>query len=253
MRRQLLSIAAELARLSGWTCFDSRLCSTARNFFEESLRLAKDNGDMNFVANILSSLSLQGTYEGRSPMNAVALARAGQDACRQTATPRVMAMLSMREAFAHAALKDEASCRRTIDDAQRHLEEADDVPGDPPWVSYFTELKLKIDTGIALSKLGDVKTATPILAQAVAEAESTNARNLAFHSYWLAATLVASGEIDQAGVTATETLEIAENVESRRVLGHIGELHSMLAPHRTSTAVRDFHDRATTFLQEADR
>ncbi|WP_329137345.1 hypothetical protein [Streptomyces sp. NBC_01476] len=101
-RRSLHGIAAELARLTGWTFFDARQYSTARAYFTQSLRLARAIDDHPFVANVLACLSLQATYQDRAG-EAVTLARTAQDVARYGGgTPRLMAMLSIREAFGHA-------------------------------------------------------------------------------------------------------------------------------------------------------
>ncbi|MFD0564468.1 hypothetical protein ACFQ2M_22505 [Kitasatospora saccharophila] len=102
-QRSLHGIAAELARLTGWTYFDARQYSTARGYFTEALRLARVIGDRPFIANVLSCLSLQATYEDKAH-EAITLARAAQDSARlDGGTPRLMAMLSMRKPSATPA------------------------------------------------------------------------------------------------------------------------------------------------------
>jgi hypothetical protein len=111
-RRSLHGIAAELARLTGWTFFDARQYSTARTYFTESLCLARAIDDRAFVANVLACLSLQATYQDRAE-EAVTLARTAQDITRYDGgTPRLMAMLSIREAFGHASAHDQQADSR---------------------------------------------------------------------------------------------------------------------------------------------
>ncbi|NEE60496.1 hypothetical protein G3M55_90315, partial [Streptomyces sp. SID8455] len=62
LRDGLHSIAAELARLTGWTYFDARQYHQARVYFTESLGLAKAIDDRQFMANVLACMSLQATY-----------------------------------------------------------------------------------------------------------------------------------------------------------------------------------------------
>lgn len=81
VRHGLLGVAAELARLTGWTHFDARQFSQARFYFGEALRFAKDIDDRQFMANVLACMSLQATYQDR-PTGALALATAAQDHAR---------------------------------------------------------------------------------------------------------------------------------------------------------------------------
>lgn len=81
MRASLHSIAAELARLTGWTYFDARQYNQARAYFTESLGLAKLIEDHQFMANVLACMSLQATYQDK-PGDALALVTAAQDQAR---------------------------------------------------------------------------------------------------------------------------------------------------------------------------
>jgi len=115
IQQGLYGIAAELARLTGWTYFDARQYNQARAYFTEALQLAKEIDDRQFMANVLACMSLQGTYQDK-PADSLALVTAAQDQARSAldTTPRVQSMLSMREAFAHATLGNRGSTHRAI-------------------------------------------------------------------------------------------------------------------------------------------
>ncbi len=223
-QRGLHAIAAELARLAGWTYFDARHYSTARTYFTEALRLAREIDDRPFIANVLSCLSLQATYEDKT-RDAIVLARAAQDNARLGgATPRLMAMLSMREAFAQATTRDQQATHRSIEDAQRHFDRVDLAGSDDPlWVRYFDQTKLMVDTGIALGRLGDATAAEPLIAEALRAEAATNLRGRAFHTFWLASTQLQRRKIEMACATAGEALDLASGVGSPRVLAHLHE------------------------------
>ena len=152
----LQSLAAELARLAGWAYFDARQYSTARTHFARALQLSHSQNDHLFMANVLSCMSLQATYDGQ-PSDAVALACKAQDTARTAGgQPLVMSMLHMREAFAHATLRDAPGCHQAINRSRDAYEQARGHESDAPsWVRYFDETKLIVDTGIALAKLGE--------------------------------------------------------------------------------------------------
>ncbi|GHF61811.1 hypothetical protein GCM10010218_49240 [Streptomyces mashuensis] len=248
-RRSLVSVAAELARLTGWTYFDARQYSQARTCFMQALQLAKSADDRPFMANVLACMSLQSTYEDK-PADAVALATAAQDCTRlHGGTPRVMAMLSMREAFAHASMGDRSATHTALADAHREFDRISDHDDDPGWVTYFDQAKLVVDTGIARGRLGEAAQAEPLVADALQRAHPGNLRGRAFHSFWLASIQLEQGNLDQACHTAAGALEIAAAVDSERVAGHLREFQQRLVPYRGQPAAAEFETRLRASLR----
>ncbi|SMF67766.1 hypothetical protein [Streptomyces sp. Amel2xC10] len=245
----LYGIAAELARLTGWTYFDARQYNQARVYFTEALQLAKETDDRQFMANVLACMSLQGTYQDK-PADSLAFATAAQDQARSAVdtTPRVLSMLSMREAFAHATLGNRDSTHRAIGEAHRHFERIRAIDPDPSWVTYFDETKLIVDTGIAHGRLGEAATAERLIADALRRETRTNQRGRAFHSFWLARTQLDQGKLDHACRTATQALESASAVASERVSGHLREFYDQLAPHRQEPVALAFEARLRALL-----
>ncbi|MDQ1038575.1 tetratricopeptide (TPR) repeat protein [Streptomyces sp. V3I8] len=245
----LYGIAAELARLTGWIYFDARQYNQARTYFSEALQLAKHIDDRQFMANVLACMSLQATYQDK-PADSLALVTAAQDQARSApdTTPRVLSMLSMREAFAHASLGSQTSTRRALTEAHRQFEQIRTSDPDPSWVTYFDEPKLIVDTGIAHGRLGEAATAEPLIADALRREDRANHRGRAFHAFWLARTQLDQGKLDQACHTATQALESASTVVSERVTGHLREFYGQLAPHRQEPVALAFEARLREVL-----
>jgi tetratricopeptide (TPR) repeat protein len=242
-RRSLHGIAAELARLAGWTLFDARQYSMARAYFTQSLRLARAIDDRAFVANVLACLSLQATYQDRAE-EAVTLARTAQDVARHDGdTPRLMAMLYVREAFGHASARDRPATHAAISEAQLQFGRVGSADDDPPWVSYFDRTKLTVDIGIALGQLGDAGAAEPLIAEALRDEPETNLRGRAFHSFWLARTQLQRGRVEEACRAASDALKLSETVDSPRVSGHLRDLRHLLTPFRTFRPVAELDAR----------
>ncbi|MFE0175145.1 helix-turn-helix domain-containing protein [Streptomyces sp. NPDC059002] len=245
----LYGVAAELARLAGWTYFDARQYNQARAYFTEALQLARESDDRQTMANVLACMSLQATYQDK-PADSLAFVTAAQDQARTAlgTTPRVLSMLSMREAFAHATLGNRDSTHRAIGEAHHHFEaiQANDL--DPSWVTYFDEPKLIVDTGIAHGRLGEAATAEPLIADALRRENHSNQRGRAFHAFWLARTQLDQGKLDQACHTATQALESASVVASERVTGHLREFYDQLAPHRQEPVALAFEARLRALL-----
>ncbi|RVU16244.1 hypothetical protein EOT10_36840 [Streptomyces antnestii] len=245
----LYQIAAELACLVGWTYFDARQYNQARAYFTEALQLATEVDDRQFIANVLACMSLQATYQDK-PADSLALVAAAQDQARSSlgSTPRVLSMLSMREAFAHATLGNRDSTHRAIGEAHHQFGQIQTSDLDPSWVTYFNEPKLIVDTGIAHGRLGEAETAEPLIADALRREDRTNQRGRAFHAFWLARTQLDQGKLDQACRTATHALEPASAVASERVSGHLREFYDQLAPHRQEPVALAFEARLREFL-----
>ncbi|WP_330174238.1 hypothetical protein OG875_12240 [Streptomyces sp. NBC_01498] len=244
LRQDLQSLAAELARLAGWAYFDACQYSTARTYFTQALRLSHGQDDYLFMANVLSCMSLQATYEGQ-PSDAVALACKAQDTARAAGDqPLVMSMLHMREAFAHATLGDGSSCHQSIGRSRDAYENARDREDEAPsWVRYFDETKLIVDTGIALAKLGDCHRAEPLIAEGLRRETDAQQRGRAFHAFWLATAQLQQGRLEAACESAGFALDLSASLDSPRVAGHVREFHRRLAPYARETPVIVFEQR----------
>ena len=103
LTRELYGIGAELACLVGWTYFDAQQFALARSYFTEAIGLARAIEDHLFMANVLSCLSLQATYEDK-PADAASFVQAALALTQRRHVPRVTALLKTREAFALASL-----------------------------------------------------------------------------------------------------------------------------------------------------
>ncbi|WP_432148269.1 hypothetical protein [Streptomyces sp. bgisy029] len=249
LRDGLHGIAAELARLTGWTYFDARQYNQARAYFTEALGLAKAIDDRQFMANVLACMSLQATYQDK-PGDALALVTAAQDQARAAAgtTPRVLAMLAMREAFAHATLGNHSTVHTAISEAHTQFGRISTGDPDPAWVAYFDEPKLIVDTGIAHGRLGEAALAEPLIADALRREQASNHRGRAFHAFWLARTQLQRGKLDEACHTAMNALAPAAAVSSQRVAGHLREFYEQLEPFRREPAAVAFEAQLREML-----
>lgn len=217
--------------------------------FTESLGLAKAIGDHQFMADVLACMSLQATYHDK-PGDGLALVTAAQDQARAPAgtTTRVLAMLAMREAFAHAALGNHGATHTAISEAHTQFGRISTCDPDPVRVAYFDEPKLIVDTGIAHGRLGEAVLAEPLIADALRREHRTNHRGRAFHAFWLARTQLQHGKLDEACHTAMTALAPAAAVSSQRVAGHLREFYELVDPFRREPAAVAFESRLRKVL-----
>ncbi|HEY3715686.1 MAG TPA: helix-turn-helix transcriptional regulator [Jatrophihabitantaceae bacterium] len=239
LRRQLVGVGAELARLAGWMLFDSRHYATAARHYAQAADLARDFDDPAFTANVMASMSLQATYDGDQD-EAVALGQAAEDVARATATPRVMALLAMRTAFALAAAGDRHGTHAALSRSERRLEQAHQGDDDPAWCAYFTEPKYLADLGIARARLAESAPAVPLLESALDRQDDRNHRLKAFHALWLGRAHLDLGELEQACQDGQLALRYARTIESPRIDRHLHEFRDALRPHDRVPAVRTF-------------
>lgn len=244
LRHDLQGVAAELARLSGWAYFDARQYSTARTYFTQALKLSHTQGDSLFMANVLSCMSLLATYDG-NPNDAVTLACRAQDAARAAGEqPLVMSMLNLREAFAHATLRDAQACHQAVDRSREQYERSRGYEAEaPPWVLYFDETKLLVDTGIAYARLGEPARAEPLITEGLRRENIDQQRGRAFHAYWLASAQLQLGKLDEACISAGLALNLTAGIDSPRVSGHVQELHRRMLPYAREAPVLAFEQR----------
>lgn len=244
LRNDLQGVAAELARLSGWAYFDACQYSTARTYFTQALKLSHTQGDSLFMANVLSRMSLLATYDGK-PNDAVTLACRAQDAARAAGEqPLVMSMLHLREAFAHAALRDVQACHQAVDRSRDEYERSRWREAEAPdWVRYLDETKLLVDTGIAYARLGEAARAEPLITEGLRRENTDQQRGRAFHAYWLATAQLQLGKLDEACTSASLALDLTAAIDSPRVSGHVRELHRRMSPYAREARVLAFEQR----------
>ncbi|MEU1800099.1 hypothetical protein [Streptomyces sp. NPDC019937] len=201
------------------------------------------------MANVLSCMSLQATYDG-NPLDAVALACRAQDAVRAVGDqPLVMSMLHMREAFGHAALDDAAACHEAIGRSRAAYELARGCEDEAPsWVQYFDEAKLLVDAGIALARLGEAQQAEPLIAEGLRRETASRQRGRALHAFWLASAQLQQGKLDDACGSAGLALDLTAVIDSPRVVRHIHEFHRRLTPYSRETSVIRFEQRMREVL-----
>ncbi|MFE2185996.1 hypothetical protein [Streptomyces sp. NPDC059455] len=150
----------------------------------------------------------------------------------------------MREAFAHATLRDASACKQAIDRSRDSFECARGRTDETPsWVRYFDETKLIVDTGIALARLGEAPRAEPLIAEGLRRETSGQQRGRALHAFWLASTQLEQGKLGDACHSAGLALGLSTVIDSPRGAGHVREFHRRLAPYAREAPVIRFEQR----------
>ncbi|GLW98884.1 AAA family ATPase [Microtetraspora sp. NBRC 16547] len=169
---QLLSVAGELCVCAGWLAYDSDDQQLARRLYGEAHLYATHSDDPVLQVHVASNSALQAVRlareepgRAREALRFVAAAEASAWRC---ATPRVHALLALREAYAHSMLKDELAYRSAITKAWRELDRGPHED-DPPWVRFVDAAELTGNEGMAAINLGQARRAVQRFAEVVVE------------------------------------------------------------------------------------
>ena len=246
--RRLFAIAAELGRIAGWASCDTGRQAAAERYWVAALRAAHIADDRGIGANILKSMSLQRTETNRSG-EALALARAAREGARGCA-PRVVAMLTVRQARVHASRAETVECDRLLVDAERLMSQADDALA-PPWAAYFDEAEYRAQVGACHLLLRRYRDSDRWLAGALAHQPDERGRDRATYLIWRADSALRLGEVDRACSLverAIPDLSVARSIRNQR---RLADLDGRIGRHDRVSEVRRVRERLRPLLGAA--
>ncbi|MFZ4269655.1 tetratricopeptide repeat protein [Streptomyces arboris] len=211
--------AGELAISVGWLAHDSGRFDDARSHYAEALATARLAGDAGLEAHAFCNTSFLARDAGR-PREAVRAAEAGQRAARTLGSPRLLALLALREAGGRAGLGDRTGCDRAIGRARAAFERGA-AGGDPEWMSFFREAELELLEAQCWSALGDWTRAARHGRRAAALQDAHFTRNLALYRAQLTGDLARAGRVEEAAATGHQVLDLLDRVQSSRIRGMV--------------------------------
>jgi hypothetical protein len=238
--RDLFSAAAEVAQLLGWTAYDIGRQGLAQRYLIQALRLAQAADDRMMGGRLLSNMSHQANYLGNHDQ-AVQLARAAQEGSKGVASATTMAMFLAMEARAHAGNKDDAASSRALREAEMAFQKHN-AADDPEWISYFDAAELASEGAHCFRDLRNPRMTQEFVAGAIELRDPSYVRTLAFDRLVLAASYVQQREPGLAVKIATEAVDLAGGLKSRRYLRYVRDLCTDLQGYETESDVRAFYD-----------
>jgi hypothetical protein len=221
--RELLTVTAELAITTGWFAYDCGQQPVARQLYGEAELLAGSVGAGELSAHVFVNLAMQSTYLARAGASSQGRAREGlrfatraAEAARHEPSPRLHALISVRQAAAYAQLGDETAFKASIENAYRELDRGDHS-ADPPWTAFMTPAEvdgydadgwLKLERpGRAVSRYADVLDA------------HLPPRNAAYYRARLAGALLEDGDRSEAIAQGLAVLpDLGDRLTSGRTL-----------------------------------
>ncbi|WP_405152253.1 hypothetical protein OG589_24555 [Sphaerisporangium sp. NBC_01403] len=255
---ELLSAAAGMSRMAGWTAFDMSIHGQAQQHFGQALRFAKAADAPLVAAWILTAMTRQAIHIDQ-PVWALRLARSAADAARQAqASPRVMALMAVREAWATAlnAKPGESGDKHSAKQVERLLGEAERAyeqghsDRDPSWIALHELAELNAEAGQSWGLLGEHQRAAACAEAAVNEFRNRLPRSAQFNRVHAADAYLRMGELEQALDSARAAIAMAKTLSSARSVEFITGLADRLGPYGGTVAVREFRDHLRAELVE---
>jgi tetratricopeptide (TPR) repeat protein len=233
--------AGELAISVGWLAHDSGRFDDARSHYAEALATARVAGDAALEAHAFCNTSFLARDAGRY-REAVRSAQAGQRAAHRLSSPRLLCLLSMREAGGWAGLGDRTACEQALMRAHT-LFERGASEADPEWMSFFGEPELEALEAQCWAALGDWPRASRHARRAASLQDRRFTRNLALYRAELAAHLAHAGALDEAASAGHQVLDLLTEVQSSRIQTLLWATARLLLPDRGAGNVGSFLER----------
>ncbi|GLY90545.1 helix-turn-helix domain-containing protein [Actinoallomurus iriomotensis] len=145
--RQLLVVTAELGEAAGWAAYDRNDQKLARQLYGEAELLAGSAEDAVVAVHVYTNLAQQSTYLARVTgrrgiaRESLRFASRAAELARHEPSPRLHALIALRQALAHAELGDEIAFRSQITTARRELERGAHA-ADPAWAMFVSDSEI---------------------------------------------------------------------------------------------------------------
>ncbi len=248
--RKLHLALAELGQLAGWGAYDAGQPGLAQRYNIAALRAAHTIDDRPLGAHILGYMAKQAAHQGQ-PTEAVTLAETALAGARGLQTPRLLAQLYVRHAYASATVHDASGCAVAISQARRQVELFGQDDG-LPWLYWVNPAWILVEAGNSFLQLGQADRAAAMLEEGIALFDESFARDRQLYLALWADALTRPGkqrDLESAAERGMRSIDLAESLDSTLGVGLIRDLCHQITPHATVPAVRDFLDRARDLVE----
>jgi tetratricopeptide (TPR) repeat protein len=200
--QELLVVTADLGTQSAWFAYDADNQPLARRLYREAALLADSAGvgeqRIRVYANMAQQSSHLARVTGRRGFarEALRFVNRAADAARHEPSPALHALISLRQALAHAQLGDAIAFRSTVTTARRELDRGPHE-ADPTWTKFVSHSEITGYEAMASAQLG-VPAQAARLYEAVLDDDARSPRDRAYYRALLAGTLVQAGDSELA-------------------------------------------------------
>lgn len=229
--RQLLIATGDLGIICGWVAYDHGDQQLARRLYSEAQLLANSSGDTELQTHVLLNMAMQSTHLASLATDSAGargfareglrLAEQASDIARHEASPRLHALVALRQAASYAQLGDGPAFRTAITLARRELDRGPH-PTDPVWAAFVTPSEITHALSWGYLRLGDARRAVRLLQDAPQDS-GRSPRNRVCDEGSLAGALLEAGDRTEAISTGRRILPVlaAGEMTSARPLGRL--------------------------------
>lgn len=235
----LLRVAASIGTCSSFLAFDAGQLALARRLVQESASLADSAEDPALRAHTYATMAMQSTALARMSgkkgpaREAQRALRKAEQAAKHHPSPRIHALINMRQATVNALMGDEAAAGSALLTARNELDRGDH-PDDPMPLAFVTHTEVLAHEGCVAGDLGKPDKAVMLYSEVVTD--STLApRNRVYYRATLAGKQLAAGDVHGALASGSRTLDEAE--------GTVASLRSLNLLQPLAVHDPDFHER----------
>lgn len=247
--RRLHIALAELGQLTGWVAHDAGRPELGQRYHVAALRAAHCADDRPLGAHILGCMADQAARHGH-PVEAVTLIETALAGIRGWETPRLLAELHIRKAYALATLRDRAACAVAVTKARVQIDQFG-PDSDPSWLYWVSPAEVTAGAGDCLLQLNQPGQANTLLDDGIGLFDESFSRDRQIYLIHLAEALAQPGmqrDFDAAVDRGLAALRLAENLTSTRGIECLHDLYMQMLPHASVRVVGDFLERIRGFL-----
>ena len=253
--RQLLVVTAELGVLAGWEAYDCADHLLARHLYGDAATLAHSADQPELAVHVyvhMGQLSHKlAWFTGRKGLarEALRFADRAADSVRHEPSPRLHALVALRQADAYAVLGDELAFQSAIGRARNELDRGPH-PADPRWCRFVSESEVSHFEAEGRLVLGQPDRATTLYA-AELDDPSRSRRDQVSRRAGFAAALLEEGDRSQAyaeGTTVLTDVGHRGGLASTRILNKLRPLRAA-ADQADAEEFRARFDAAATALK----
>jgi tetratricopeptide (TPR) repeat protein len=243
---RLYAAAADLGQLAGWVSFDAGLHSAAQRYYVAALHAAQFAGNQVLGANVLAAMSYQATTQGDAPA-AISLSQRAIEGAAQNPSPKVTALLAVRQARAYAVAGDRQGCTAALGRAEEAMTRVGSLE-EPGWIYYFDHAELAAQAGACRLVLGQYEAANRELNHALSIQDRTYTRDRTIYHLRLATTQLKLGDLEHACSLGDDACDLASGgAGSQRIAEEMRNFRSELTAWRRDPLVRELDERLETY------
>lgn len=237
--RHLASATGELAVCAGWLSYDESQHRRARQLYTEALLLAQQADDRGLAVRAMEKMTLQSVFFAHSSSGsgdareAIRLSLRAGEMARGSHSPRVHALLAVREASAHAAAGDSHVALKAMTRAWREVDRGIDDEKPAAWLIGLTASEIVFQEARVRAALGDPTAAIELYRSSLDAGLSP--RNSANYRAQLALALAKEGDVAASLDEATKVLPALEaGVTSPRTVALLRSTSILVGSDRCS-------------------